>query len=504
MKLSKYLLTIAVGVSLIACDLDYEFVDSVADTGAGGDNASVSDLLVSAYAQLGAVFHAQNDTYSLTEHSTDELIGPTRGTDWSDNGIWRSLHTHTWDPTHQFVRDGWNDINRGLFRAILVLARNPNPQQAAEAKFLRAYYMFHVVDLFGQVPVRGADDGPDVDPTVLSRSEATDLVIKDLEEAIPALPDFSGNPGVATKAAARALLAKALLNKAVFTASNPAGPYTFEAADMDRVIQLTDAITGFQLADNYFDNFIPANAETSPELIFTVPNKRGQLVGGGDGPHNKFRMSLHYNQQPDGWNGFTTLASFYNSFQSGDQRLGGPLDGLTDETGLNSGFLVGQQFDENGVALTDRQGNPLVFTPDIKLAGNGEREGIRVVKYIPDFENLGAGENDYVLLRYADVLLMKAEAYLRKGEAATALGIVNELRTKRGAAALTTLNEAELLAERGRELYWEGWRRNDQIRFGTFLEAWEEKAVSEDFRVLFPIPQLAVDTNPNLQQNPGY
>ncbi len=504
MKLFKYFFTILVGVSLVACDIDYEFTDSVPVEGdQGGSSQTAAELLNSAYNQLGSVFHGQTDTYALTEHSSDEMIGPTRGTDWSDNGIWRSLHAHNWDPTHQYVVDAWNDLNRGVFRTIEALAANPNPQQAAEAKFVRAYYMFHLVDLFGQVPIREADDGPDVDPRVLTRTEATNLVIQDLEQAIPDLPEFS-DVGRASKPAARAFLAKVLLNKAVFTASNPAGPYDFAAADMDRVIELTDAVTGFQLATNYFDNFIPMNAETSPELIFTVPNRRGQLVGGGDGPHNRVFMTLHYNQNPSGWNGFTTLGNFYDQFAEGDQRRGGPLDGLTDVSGLNAGFLIGQQFDANGNPLKDRPGNDLVFSRDIDLAGNDERKGIRVIKYIPDYENTNAGENDYVLIRYADVLLMKAEAYLRKGDAATALSIVNDLRSVRGAQPLASLDEAELLAERGRELYWEGWRRNDQVRFGNFLSAWENKAASPDFRALFPIPQQAIDTNPNLQQNPGY
>jgi hypothetical protein len=100
---------------------------------------------------------------------------------------------------------------------------------------------------------------------------------------------------------------------------------------------------------------------------------------------------------------------------------------------------------------------------------------------------------------------MKAEAIHRGGTSSeTALGLVNELRQTRGATPLGALTDADLLDERGRELYWEGIRRIDQVRFGTFDDTWSFKDVTESFRVLFPIPQQALDSNPNLQQNEGY
>ncbi len=139
------------------------------------------------------------------------------------------------------------------------------------------------------------------------------------------------------------------------------------------------------------------------------------------------------------------------------------------------------------------------------MAGNTEVEGIRVIKYPPDYSNLDNPENDYVILRLADIMLLKAEALLRKGNAGGALTIVNDLRAKRGAAALGSLDDKALLDERGRELYWEGWRRNDQIRFGTFTGSWEFKNASSDgHEVLYPIPSLALASNPNLKQNAGY
>ena len=209
-----------------------------------------------------------------------------------------------------------------------------------------------------------------------------------------------------------------------------------------------------------------------------------------------------------GWNGFTTLADFYNSFEKTDERIGGKYPGVTDKLGMNTGFLVGQQFDGAGNPLKDRSGNPLIFTPDVDLLFATEAKGIRVIKYLPQAGNIDNPTTSYVFFRYADAMLMKAEAIMRGGTDATgqtAAAIVNDLRAKRGVAALASITEANLLAERGRELYWEGHRRTDQVRFGTFVNPMDNKASkSPDFRVVFPIPQRAVDTNPNLKQNFGY
>jgi hypothetical protein len=101
-------------------------------------------------------------------------------------------------------------------------------------------------------------------------------------------------------------------------------------------------------------------------------------------------------------------------------------------------------------------------------------------------------------------MLMKAEALLRTDQAGPALIIVNEIREARGASTLNSLTLDELLAERGRELWWEGYRRQDLIRFGKFLDAWHEKPATDATKLLYPIPNVALAANPNLQQNPGY
>jgi hypothetical protein len=125
-----------------------------------------------------------------------------------------------------------------------------------------------------------------------------------------------------------------------------------------------------------------------------------------------------------------------------------------------------------------------------------------MIKYHPSNPG-GSFINHLILFRFADAHLMRAEA-MQRGGSGNAAAEVNELRALRGATPLGAVGLQEILDERGRELYIEGWRRNDQIRFGVYNSTWPLKSVTEDFRRLFPIPALAVSTNPNLVQNPGY
>ena len=129
-----------------------------------------------------------------------------------------------------------------------------------------------------------------------------------------------------------------------------------------------------------------------------------------------------------------------------------------------------------------------------------------MIKYQPDIltSDQGRGENDFLIYRYSDALLMRAEARLRLGNNGGALSDINAVRTARGLNALSSLSLDELLDERSRELYWEGHRRQDLIRFGKFTEPWTNKDQTSPEKIIFPIPQTAIDVNPNLSQNPGY
>jgi len=217
---------------------------------------------------------------------------------------------------------------------------------------------------------------------------------------------------------------------------------------------------------------------------------------------------------PGGWNGFSTLSDFYDKFEAADVRRGAayPLTGIPNPgKRVNVGFLAGQQYNlTTDAPLTDRTGAALSFTKEVKSIETGsnlEVTGIRVNKYGVDYTNDGSGnvDNDYVYYRYPDVLLMKAEALLRSGgSASTALDLINQIRNKRGASQLSSLTLDNVLDERGRELYWEEYRRQDLIRFGKFLQPWQEKASDDPKNLLFPIPNQQLSVNPNLTKNPGY
>jgi hypothetical protein len=494
-------------VLFISCtNLDQQVLDGVVVSETGSDVIDPAAQLVSAYEGLRTL-QAERDASGIEELVSDAMVGPTRGGDWDDNGVLRQLYLHTWSPLHQFLRDSWNNLLSGVFAANLVLENNPSADQAAQARFIRAYLYYYVVDMYGQMPFRELGSRVEDDAQVMQRAEATQFLIDEVEEIISSLPDLS-DPTVANKDAARFLLAKLYLNKAVFTASNPAGPYTFDPTDMNAVIANVDAMTA-SLAPDYWDNFVPDNSEISPEIIFASKNIQG--VSGGNLRAVWFK-SNHYNQTPGGWNGFTTLAEYYDKFDPNDHRILYWEPEVLDKSGYNLGFQIGQQYGPGGPgvgeALKDRPGNPLVFTKETQLLAGGatlETSGIRGLKYKPDYVDLNKPDNDYVLARYSDALLMKAEAILRGGSSGDSpTDIVNQIRTRAGQPTLGNVTLEALLDVRARELWWEGWRRNDQIRFETFLEPKELKnSSSEPEKVLFPIPAGAL-SNPNLTQNPGY
>ena len=467
-------------------------------------NKNPADLLISAYTSMRNVYQGQDRLFCLDEHTSDAIVGPTRGGDWDDNGVWRQLHTQTYGPDHTWNRDTWNELFSAINQANFVLGSNPNAQQAAEARFLRALHYYHVIDLWGSAPYREIGTDPNAAAPVYSRAEGTTWIISELEAILASLP--AGNdPTIANKNAAHWLLAKIYLNKGIFTAADPAGPYTFDPADMAKVVSNVDAITGRSLAADYWDNFQPDNTQRSSELIFVSENIGGSASGN---VRSRWFMGQHYNQTPSGWNGFTTLAEYYDKFDPNDERILKWLPETTAKNGYNLGFHIGQQYGPGGPgvgpALTDRPGAPLVFTKELTLITGGatlETAGIRGVKYVPDMVSGDNANNDFVVARYGEALLMKAEALARTGNLAGAQTIVQGFKNE----STTSIGSVDdLLDVRARELWWEGWRRNDQIRFGEFLSARALKNYeSEPKFILMPIPADAL-ANPNITQNPGY
>jgi starch-binding outer membrane protein, SusD/RagB family len=514
------LLGTAIAVSMASCGkLDPSAKNAQAIVPASPDAPVPAPSIGSVYNQLNQ-FIGQGNWFAMNEHTTDELMGPTRGTDWDDFGTWRKLHLHTWDGSHNQVNDTWNGLQSALSSSTL-LAESTTASAADknEAKFLRAFFTYQQIDLFGVVQHKPATGLSKDLPDVYSRSQAIDYLISELTAVIPNLPTFSpANRNKATKEAAQFLLAKALLNKAVYKAdpAAPGGPYTFAAADMSQVCTLLNSIAAnpaLAVDNNYWDNFVWDNGTLSSENLFVRKNSDGiNLVWATC-------MGNHYSMPPDGWNGFTTLADFYNSFETADVRRQSNIAGFTNLTGRPAGFLIGQQQGPTNktignpiVNLTDRGGNPLIFTSDASLFFSTESKGIRTNKYpLNPAEMNGGGwgsANEYVFMRFSDARLMKAEAILRGGTdplTETPLAIVNSIRSKRGVANAASVDLTSLLAERGRELYLEAMRRNDLIRFGKFNDPVIERSVaSAKTKVVFPIPNIALSSNPKLSQNQGY
>jgi hypothetical protein len=513
-----YLPAAMLGLIMGACSLHVDQTDTLETKGASdvfNGVVSPSGSLDNLYNKLTGEVGNQEEQYAMGEVTTDEMMVPTRGTDWGDNGVWRTLHAHTYGPTHRDVVNLWNNKNGSVLRAneiIDPLSKSP-ADIVAHAKFLRAYNMFLLMDAYGQVPYRNAADGPEIIPSVMTRKEAYDFITKDLTEALEALPasnPTATNKNRAVKAAARFLLAKLKINSSIYLGAPG-------ASDYQDVISLVDAIEaeGYAITPSgTFFSIFKGPDYPNTDVIWAVPAGAGNRIWDG----------LHYNQSHTentggGWNGFTTLSEFYDKFEGpkddnsiglGQEERRGYTHTLASTNATNQGFGFGFQFgqmygwkDGAAVALKTRTGGPLVFTKTLPgLIGNNEVTGIRLMKY--SAAN-GAFVNGVVMMRFADAHLMRAEAKLRKGDAGSALADVNKLRSMRAnTSPLASLGEAELLDERGRELYGEAWRRNDMIRFGTYKDAFEFKSADDGHTDLFPIPASAILSNPGLVQNPGY
>jgi hypothetical protein len=215
-------------------------------------------------------------------------------------------------------------------------------------------------------------------------------------------------------------------------------------------------------------------------------------------------MTFHYNQAAKynwgstggPWNGFSANADYYGKFNNADSR--------------KAGWQQGLQYAADGVTPLTTRGSdgsqPLNFTPTVSsMTVAHENEGVRQQKWqiTPGFQSQDA---DFALFRYSDVLLMKAECVLRLGDAVGALAYVLPVRQRAGLANFAApLSPDSLLAERGREFVWEGWRREDLLRFGHFGDAKQFKPADGSTNPqLFPVPIEAIQKNPNLHQNPGY
>ena len=485
------------------------------------------------YAQLRGAFPGYCCAYYvLSEISTDEMVVPTRGQDWYDNGRWLEMHHQAWTATSpsgaQDINSAWVNDFTGIANANSVLSAlqsrtvMDSAKQAgviAELRALRAFYYYQLMDLFGGVPVVTTTD-------IAPRERASrDSVFTFVEaELIAARKDLpltrdAGNNGRFTKGAVDAILASMYINAGVFTKdgggfsgtsyNSCAGiAVTGFASACNAAVARVDSIllsNVYQLADTLVKNF-RADNNLSPENIFVVKFINQDGLG-----FPILQTTLHYNQfTPTPWNGFATLAQTYYAFDTlRDQRATGP----------RKIFLVGPQFNlETGDTVCIRpgcaKGAPrLVFTPTIAdVTQATEGEGVRIYKWPFDPKHVQQNNgNDFAYFRLAEMLLIKAEAEL-DGATATAPGGANPLALVRAVRArsfpggdpLAAVTIDSILPQRLFELAFEGKRRTDLIRFGKYTAAWQFKTAGDPHLTLMPIPQSQRDANPKLLQNPGY
>lgn len=498
--------------------------------------------------------------FTLQEISTDEAILPYRGgTDWGDNGIYLSMHKHETVSTDPNVQGTWTSIVTGLSRAVTAINSLKTNKDAsaklflAEARGMRAYYSLMTLDLFGLVFIK---EDPNATSKVVRGDEAVKYIESELLAIEPVLDNTTG-PGRITKAGVWGLLARLYLNAAVYR-DRYAASFSFKADDMAKVIDYCNKIItsgNYSLAPEYFSIFNNDN-HGNKELIFAV-DQRPDLSNS----HNRMAyFSLSGDQfalpafpSANGTDGPAITPEFYdtwaNATSPADPAVADPrfykenlpqVDGCVDAAAfnINRGILRGQQYgltkDASGAFVKCPDGKlkisklfnttrskptlPVDFTRqiDFTTAGSNYSTGYRVEKYeFSKSSNSGRnkGEADIVILRLADIYLMRAEAKLRgTNDAAGALADVNLVRAARTAttppAPLASVNLDLLFRERGFEFYWEMVRRTDMIRFGKYEGTWTEKTSTDKMKRVFPIPQTAIDAASNLpgylKQNDGY
>lgn len=477
----------------------------------------------SAYAKFRDQF--ATTYWQLQSLSSDEAILPTRGSNWFDGGRYQQLHYHTWTPDNPQIAGVWSwgfSTISSCNQILSLFEQAPDSESklniAAEIKTLRALSFYLMMDLYGNIPLTTKFGDPNL-PQTQSRKDVFAFIEKEVKEALPRLSEVTDKStyGRPTKFAAYALLAKLYLNAEVYTG-------TERNNDAVAMCDLLIKSGKFSLAADYAGIFKADNGPGTTEFIFAVPYDNVQAQGQRFTWYNlHYALSAKYGLPWRISGPTSTLPEFYANF-----------DSKTDVR--NNVWLTGKQFDNSGKPITistTKKGLDasytgddgatqiqwqLEFSPQVTLTNVqnfdvgsdvlGSAKGIRNNKYAPDAAAAtNNGSNDVPVFRYADILLMKAEAILRGAaptNGQTALSLVNDLRTIRKAENFNTISLDELLRERAREMNWEAWRRNDLIRFGKFEGSWGYKTDQNSYKRIFPIPSSERILNPNLKQNTGY
>ncbi|MBD8349245.1 RagB/SusD family nutrient uptake outer membrane protein [Dysgonomonas sp. HGC4] len=483
-------------------DLDEKLYDKVTTDDYGKTAAEIQTIVGGAYATLrgfndsdkgGTIsFPTCEYVFFLEECASDEATIPTRGTDWYDGGRYQQIQYHTWNANNIMILSAWKYCYQGIANVNSIiyqvdksnLTDDDKAIVKAELRGIRAYYYYQLLDQFGSVPIVTSFEESEL-PAKSSRADVFKFVEDELKDILDKLPSTIRYGGF-TQNVANSLLARLYLNAEVYTG----------IPRWQDCINASEKVTGYILESDYFTSFKTKN-ETSREIIFAIPYDHKEGTVG----NYLASMTFHYNQRfafsttgayPWCGNGISAQPGLYSSFDENDVRRGS--------------LLIGEQKNlATGATVMMDNGNPLIYTEDFTKYTNAlQNEGARLFKYQIQADDQWERDNDWVLIRYAEILMMKAEANFRLGFAANALIYVNEIRNRAGLPSLTTLTLESLDTEWKHEFVFEGLRRTTNIRFGTFFKPWWEKGVTPAFRGVYPIPQTVLDLNPNLKQNPDY
>lgn len=528
---------LALSLSLTSC-LDETPKDQIPETEIyDSANSLYVNAVASLYNYIGA--HEEGEglqgtcrgIYDYNTLTTDEAIIPIRGGNWYDGGLWENMYDHTWTATDTDLYNVWKYLYKVIVLSTksletiekhkALLTEQQRVDFAAEVRAVRAMYYYYAMDMFGRIPILQSSTQKTADIRQSNRSDVFWYVVKELQDVAPLLANEHSNLqgnyyGRVTRPVAWFLLAKLSLNAEVYTdddwtdSSRPDGKTIMFDIEGNKknawqtCVHYCDLITaaGYTLEADYTKNFAVHN-EGSTENIFTIPLDKILYLNEF---HYLFR-SRHY-AHGGAYSGASengTCATLHTMAVNG-------FGTETPDARLDMNFYTGK-VEVDGKYVTLDNGTPLEYKPlavekNLTASPYLETAGARMKKYEVDRTAYSDGrmpDNDIVLYRYADVLLMKSEAKVRNGESGDEE--MNAVRSRVGMPSISATLD-NILNERLLELVWEGWRRQDMIRFGTYDKQYDIHTPSEadkkGYTTVFPIPAKARELNPNLKQNPGY
>ncbi|HEX9509762.1 MAG TPA: RagB/SusD family nutrient uptake outer membrane protein [Puia sp.] len=490
----------------------------------------------------GAVYVVLRGNYAVEyffqqTYSTNEGIEPARGGNWYDGGQNMTLHYHSWTKDNGYINGNWTWLSTiiGTSNQTLSVLNQTVPAGSfkqtllSEVKMVRAFAYFMMMDNYGNVPIDTAYGDFTPKPNT-ARAQVFSFIESEVKACLPYLNTASGATtyGRPNKYTAYALLAKMCLNAEYYTKT---ARYDDCIAACDSVIN--SGLYALEPQSSYLKMFYPTNGPSMKEFIFAIPYDPAFSNGSWpfrcvniharyDVPRSeKAKFSLPFTPSAPA----STLPEFYANFNDpNDVRNGQWLTGLQFlNDGVTPVTVTTTKAGYDGI-LYAGDNTPYTYqvnlTPNVVLRNTtqpfdvnddevGWNMGYRNIKFYPDANSPNRNQNnDVPVFRYSDILLMKAEAILRGGAATlgqTALTLANQLRAERTtSAAWSNITLDSIYNERSREFAWEGWHRNDMIRFGKFEDSWGFKTDADVNHRIYPIPTVALQLNPALKQNTGY